>query len=398
MVSKTDLSAAFRNLGISPKDWSLLVMKAHHPITGQVFYFVDKCLPFGHSISCALFQAVSDAISHIATIKLGRDNVNYLDDFFFGDLVESLCNLQIEKFLEICAKIKFPVAVEKTHWATTRLVFLGLLIDTVLQKICVPIEKIKKLLEIIQWTLERKKITLKALQSLCGHLNFVCKAVIPGRTFTRRLYFATAGKHLRPYHHIRMSKQIKDDLRMWEVFLQEPTAYCRPFLDLSLTCKATNLHWYTDAAKAEKLGCGGVCGDQWFKLTWEKNFITKHNPSIAFLELYGVTVSIYHWLKFFPNRRIILYCDNMSVVHMINKNTSNCKHCLVLIRLIVLASMKINSRVFARHVIGKTNKLADYLSRNKMAEFRLLAKGRFNNANLGVHRHLWPASKLYLNV
>ena len=40
------------------------MMKAEHPTTGQTFYFVDKCLPFGHCISCALFQKFSDALCH----------------------------------------------------------------------------------------------------------------------------------------------------------------------------------------------------------------------------------------------------------------------------------------------------------------------------------------------
>ena len=49
-------------------DFMLLVMKAKHPKTGKIYYFVDKCLPFGSSISCAIFQAFSNAISHIVTV------------------------------------------------------------------------------------------------------------------------------------------------------------------------------------------------------------------------------------------------------------------------------------------------------------------------------------------
>ena len=47
-------------------------------------------------------------------------------------------------FLQICNKINFPVALEKTFWGATQLIFLGLLIDTVRQLICIPVEKIQR--------------------------------------------------------------------------------------------------------------------------------------------------------------------------------------------------------------------------------------------------------------
>ena len=80
-VGKSDMSSAFRHVPMAKDQWWLLVMKATHPVTKKVFYFVDKCLPFGSSISCAIFQAVSDAIAWIAQIRTKRPNVNYLDDY-----------------------------------------------------------------------------------------------------------------------------------------------------------------------------------------------------------------------------------------------------------------------------------------------------------------------------
>ena len=64
-AGKSDLRSAFRLLGLSPSSWRWLVMKARDPKTREWNYFVDKCLPFGASISCALFQKFSDALCHI---------------------------------------------------------------------------------------------------------------------------------------------------------------------------------------------------------------------------------------------------------------------------------------------------------------------------------------------
>ena len=48
---KTDMEAAYHVLPLSPKVYWILVMKVRHPTTNELYYFVDKCLPFGHSFS-----------------------------------------------------------------------------------------------------------------------------------------------------------------------------------------------------------------------------------------------------------------------------------------------------------------------------------------------------------
>ena len=57
-AAKSDMSAAFRQVPLKPCQFYLLVMKAADPKTGNWFYFVDKCLPFGSSISCSIFQSI----------------------------------------------------------------------------------------------------------------------------------------------------------------------------------------------------------------------------------------------------------------------------------------------------------------------------------------------------
>ena len=62
---KSDLKSAFCIIPLFPGEFWLLIMTVEHPTTGEVFYFVDKCLPFGYSISCALFQTFSDGLAHM---------------------------------------------------------------------------------------------------------------------------------------------------------------------------------------------------------------------------------------------------------------------------------------------------------------------------------------------
>ena len=132
-------------------------MKAKSPLDGKTYYFIDKCLPFGASISCSHFQAFSDAIAHIVKVLTGQDNLNYLDDYFFVDLCKKQCNQQVQVFLETCAKIKFPVSMEKTFWACQNLSFLRLGIDTIRQLITIPTEKVLRAKYLIIKMLKQKK-------------------------------------------------------------------------------------------------------------------------------------------------------------------------------------------------------------------------------------------------
>ena len=55
-AGKSDMKSAFRNLGIRVADFMILLMVAECPNDGKIYWFVDKCLPFGSSISCRIFQ------------------------------------------------------------------------------------------------------------------------------------------------------------------------------------------------------------------------------------------------------------------------------------------------------------------------------------------------------
>lgn len=60
---------------------------------------------------------------------------------------------------------------------------------------------------------------MKQMQSLCGSLNFVAKALPGGRTFCRRFYNATIG--IRKSHFmIKVTNSIRADAKIWIQFLE----------------------------------------------------------------------------------------------------------------------------------------------------------------------------------
>ena len=222
-LAKTDLESAFRLLPVLPVQRKFLLMKAYHPVTGTLYYFVDKCLPFGARSSCYLFQEFSDAIHHIVEFKTGKafQITNYLD-FLFVETSKAACDNRVRQFLSLCAYIGFTVSKEKTEWGTQIIVFLGILLNSERLILAIPQEKRNKALHLISTACSKRKVTVKFIQSLTGTLNFLCKAIVPGRTFLCRMYdsltLTSKIKVLKPHHHVYLNSGFIKDCNMWKYF------------------------------------------------------------------------------------------------------------------------------------------------------------------------------------
>ena len=198
------------------------------------------------------------------------------------------------------------MSLEKTVWSTDRIIFLGLLIDLRTGTVCIPQEKVMVATSSIERMVKKGKTTLRELQQLCGYLNFLCKAVIPGRVFTRRLYSIVENSERKPHHHIDLTREHKLDLKLWLEFLESQHLYNTKFFDFENTVKFETKFFCTDASRNENLGCGGIWEKEWFVMQWDEDFITRFNPSINYLELYALCVGIFSWLHNFQNCNIVI--------------------------------------------------------------------------------------------
>ena len=197
--------------------------------------------------------------------------------------------------------------------------------------------------------------------------------------FTRKgihegLYAYTTSKkgQLLPHHHIIINAEMRGDLEMWRTFMSHQSIYARSFMDFSKYMAADEIIMYSDTAKSPKLGFGGICGDSWMYSQWPNGFIKSQDPSIGYLELFTLVMTVINWIHRFANKRVILFCDNQSVIQMVNNTTSSCPNCMVLIRMLVLKSLTENVRIFARYIRSKDNVASDLLSRLKISEFKQL--------------------------
>ena len=409
--SKTAVVSAFRVLPMFPSHRCWLIMKTKHPRTGQILYFVDKCLPFGASISCALFQSFSDVLAYIAQY---RSNIvlrglyvpitNYLDDFLFMSFLKELCNRIMRIFMAICEDINCPISEEKTEWAQELITFLGMLLNERQMIISIPTDKLTKALSLLKLLVDKKKAKIVDIQRLAGMLNFLHRAIVPGRPFTRRMYDHiklknAKGQPLQNYHHVNLNKNFRSDCEVWIQFLNiavvDKTLLCRPFMDMNVFTSSDQINFSSDASASPDLGMGAIFESRWIVAAWGKEFIKSQKPSIEFLELYALVAGIITWSQRLSNCRIIVKCDNQAVVQMINKLTSTCPQCMKLIRLLTLDGILRNRRVFVQYIRSRDNILPDALLRFHMDRFWKFAPRNMQLLPDTIHTDIWPVEKVW---
>ena len=362
-MAKFDIKSAFRLIPVRQSDFKLLGIQFK-----DQFYF-DKCLPFGCSISCSTFEKFSTFLEWTIKAVTASKNVrNYLDDFALAAFTGKGCQHTLDSALELLQDIGVPVAHNKTVQPTTSMTFLGINIDTVKREISMPQDKIGPLRDEIAAVLSAptKKITLNKIQSLVGKLSFVCRAIPIGRAFLRRLIDAQRGGS-RPHHRIRVTQGMREDLNLWQEFLQYHNG-TTAFLDSDWTA-STTAQLFTDAAG--NCGFGAYFQGHWTNGRWPASWIDKGwTRDITMLELFPIVVAIKLWGERLKNKKVSFVCDNQAVVSIINKQTAKPKNVMSLLRRLILLCLQNNIRFKAVYIPTSKNVIADSLSRFQWSRFR----------------------------
>ena len=360
LLSKVDVEAAFRCVPIKPEQWNLTGFEWE-----GVFYY-DKVLSMGGRSSPYIFNAIAEAAEYICKVNHGVSTlIHLLDDFLAVDNPGKESKA-LDQILEVFKKLGIPVNGKKVFGPCTCLEFLGIILDTILMEARLSEEKIEALKEKLQSFESKKKVTQLEILSLVGSLSFACKVITPGRSFLSRL-IAKAYTVKELHHLVRTSKDLREDCRIWLKFLNDWNGrslfLSRPPLRYDETI-------VTDAAGS--LGYGGYLVSPtgiaaWFSQVWSP----QQNQSwhIGPKELYPILVAAQHWGAGWSGKRILVACDNATVVSAINKGYS--KHIVLgkMLRALTYYSLKYNFHVQSQHVPGKSNTIADQLSRLQVERF-----------------------------
>ena len=351
LIAKADIQEAFRIVPISPRDYHLLGFK----LNGS-FYF-DKVMPMESSSSVRTFEAFSTALQWILVNRFDFSHVSHIvDDFIFvGPESSNSCRLALDRVFSVCSDIGVPIKHDKTVLPTTCAVVHGIEVDTTCMEARLPADKLSSLLGLLANTKCKRKVTLQALQSIIGHLNFACKVVRPGRCFLRRLYDLTCGV-FKPHHLVKLNAEARADLAVWYDFLLKYNGVTLVTANVFESSETLRLH--SDAAQSKGFAC--MFGSSWAYGGFSEKVKALH---INILELYPIALAVYLFGHSWVNKNIYFMCDNLTIVYCLNKQTSKDKLIMKLLRVIVLTSLRHNFQFFAKHVPGSKNTICDLMSR-----------------------------------
>lgn len=211
----------------------------------------------------------------------------------------------------MCHNTGIPVAIDKTFPASTSMTFVGISLCSIHLKASLPLDKLRKCKELLLLYSKKNSCTLLELQSLIGYLNFCCSVITCGKAFLRWLINLTISIR-KPFHHVRLNREVKADLSMWLTFLARYNGKSM-FLDERFLSSNT-LSLYTDSAQS--LGYGAIYSSKWlygmFPLSWQAY-------SITFLELSPIVLPVNIWGSLWKNHCILFFTDNEALSVIINK-------------------------------------------------------------------------------
>ena len=85
--------------------------------------------------------------------------------------------------------------------------------------------------------------------------------------------------------------------------------------------------------------------------------------NIMTLEFYPVSLALEIWGGLLKNRCILFFTDNEALVSVINKQSSKDCDAMIMVRHLMLKCLQFNILFRVKHIAGKRNVLADFLSR-----------------------------------
>lgn len=365
LMCKTDISDAFKLIPILPSQYHLFCVKWRNS-----YYYYTR-LSFGCRSSPKIFDQFSQAICWIAQNNYNIESIlHLLDDFLTIDKPDFHADRTMALLTMIFKKLNVPIAQHKTTGPDTVVEYLGIILDSMNMQARLPPDKVLRIREMLETFCVKQSCTKRELLQLLGHLNFASRVIVPGRSFVSYLLrLASSVREL--HHHIHLTAECREDIRMWKLFLDQWNGISF-FYDIERT-PANSMHLYTDASST--LGFGGFFKGHWFCDSWPEKLPSEpdRDISMALRELYPIVVAAILWGKYWSSKRILFYCDNAATVNIIQKGRSKVLSIMQLMRRLTWCSAKYNFCIYSEFLPGKTNVIADALSRFQMNKFRRLA-------------------------
>ena len=309
-MAKVDLQSAYRSVKIS--DHSKQVTGLKWQFGGKTIYLRDTRLCFGSKLAPGIFHRLTQAVRRMLIRRGLKATVVYLDDFFIKADTLLECAEAMNILIALLRKLGFQINWKKVVDPSTRIIFLGIEIDSIAMCLRLPEDKLSQVRQELSLFLNRKRASKKQLQSLAGKLNFCASVVYGGRGFSRCI-IDTINLLKEGSHKTILSASIKSDILWWHNFMASFNGRSM------LLDKQPITSVFTDSCN---VGAGAVYEGDWFYTNWQLDWPVVTNFHINSKEILAVFLAVCRWAPLWSNKRIYIQSDNITTVATINRGTS----------------------------------------------------------------------------
>lgn len=315
--------------------------------------FKFTCLPFGLNIAPYLYtKLMRPVLSHLR--EKGIQCVSFLDDCLIIGETELACKENLDYLIEFYARLGFSINYEKSQLVPSKRVkFLGFIFDTEAFTISLPSSKIEKILNCINYCVQRQTLTVFKLAELIGLLVAASPAVayapvhIKNLEYDKNRALAITGNDYGG--EVSLSQDSKEDLAWWSKHIRQSSmSLNKDKYDIVLTSDASLKGW------------GGESDGKVTKGTWSLRESKMH---INELELLAVLFCLKSLVTKF-NLNTLIRSDNTTAISYIN-HQGGCRSsgCHEIAKAIWLWAEERKVLLFATYINTKINIIADALSR-----------------------------------
>ncbi|KXS94044.1 hypothetical protein AC578_3647 [Pseudocercospora eumusae] len=317
-IIKGDVKSAFRIVPVSLSQRWLLAFQWHEN------RYRENCLPFSLRTAPYLFNLFAEALHWLILKKLAEAGLSevkvhhYLEDYISiipHDMLHAVHRVA-ELWIQVTDELGMPRNDKKDVQGTTAEI-LGIKVDTIAMIAILSVEKTRRILHLLQSTLDGGHYNLECTDSLAGHLTWAAKVVDAGRGFTVGLYAFIAAFRSNTAIPRRLPGEVKQDLQWWSNALKFHNG-TRVIMDSNLR----RAHLFRDASNLA-LGAYWHFEDD-VSLCDERAFaILRHdNEHINTAEVQAIKIAFTAWSEHWTGCQVTVHTDSSAAFGGLSKQRS----------------------------------------------------------------------------
>ncbi|KAL0861715.1 hypothetical protein ABMA27_009196 [Loxostege sticticalis] len=268
-----------------------------------------QCLPFGLSSAPYIFTKLLKPVVSYLRSK-GFFIVNYLDDFLCLGSSYSDCLNCVTETVNLLTNLGFVINHQKSQLIPSQCQqFLGFELNSLNMTIGLPLEKRKKILNLLKDVAKRKNIIIREFAKLLGVLTSACPAIAYGWMYTKLLerekFLALRQSNDNYDGKMVIPDILNEELIWWEKHIMTATNLIRN--------GQYSLEIYSDASLS---GWGVMCNGERANGFWDSIESQNH---INLLELKAAFMGLQCFASDIHNSEILLRIDNTVAISYINR-------------------------------------------------------------------------------